>query len=361
MAADASPPRPVPMEASGAFSGSSRVQPAALPALELFEDAAKDVELPHSQNTIVIADYGAAPGHNSLRPVDTAISIVRSRTDPGRPIVVFHVDVADDDYAALFRSLADDAYSYLRHDRATFASAIGQSLYQQVLPTASVTLAWSSWAVHWLSRIPAAISDHVHIACSNDEEAIAAYARQAADDWIAFMTARSRELAPGGRLVVLTMAHDEGESGYLPVLEALGAELRDMRREGLISRDELARMAIPSVTRTEAQLTAPFAPKNQFSGLSVEHLELFDAEDKYWTKYQKDGDATAFGTHWTGFVRMSLFPTLLRGLDDGPSGPHADQFVNRLQSGVRDRLAADPKRVRIPLAKLLLVKRSWPR
>jgi hypothetical protein len=354
-------PRPVPMEAGGAFTGSSRVQPAALPALELFEDAARDVELPHSQNTIVIADYGAAPGHNSLWPVDRAISIVRSRTDSGRPIFVFHVDVADDDYAALFRSLGDDPHSYLRHNRAIFASAIGQSVYQQVLPTSSVTLAWCSWAVHWLSRIPAAISDHVHMACSHDDNAIAAYAGQAADDWIAFMTARSRELAPGGRLVVLTMARDEGEPGYLPLLDALGAELRVMGREGLISTEELARMAIPSVARTEAELTAPFAPRNQFSGLSVEHLEVFDAEDKYWTKYQKDRDATAWGTYWTGFVRMSVVPTLLRQLDDGPSGPHADQFVDRLQSGLRGRLAADPKRVRIPLAKLLLVKRSWPR
>ena len=361
MAADASPPRPAPMEAGGSFKGTSRVQPASLPAVELLERAAKDVELSYSPNTIVIADYGASAGHNSLLPIGTAISILRRRAEPGRPVVVFHADVAENDYTGLFDALDSDPQSYLREDHATFASAIGGSVYQQIAPTGIVTLGWSSWALHWLSRIPAAIPDQVYIACSHDEEAIAAWARQAAQDWIAFLTARSRELAPGGRLVVLTLAHDEGESAYQPLVEALGAELRDMTREGLVTRDELVRIAIPSVGRTEGHLAAPFAPKNKFAGLTLEHLELFDAEDQYWTKYQKGGDATAFGAQWTGFVRTSVFPTLLRGLDGGPSGPRAERFVDRLEAGLRDRLAAGPRQVRIPLAKLLLVKRSWPR
>jgi salicylate 1-O-methyltransferase len=116
--------RPAPMEAGGTFKGSSRVQPASLPAVELLERAAKDVELPYLPNTIVIADYGASAGHNSLLPIGAAISIVRGRTDMGRPIVVFHSDVAEDDYAKLFDSLASDPQSYLRHDSATFASAM---------------------------------------------------------------------------------------------------------------------------------------------------------------------------------------------------------------------------------------------
>jgi salicylate 1-O-methyltransferase len=359
MAADAALPRPAPMEAGGTFRGTSRVQPASLPAVELLERAAKDVELSYLPNTIVIADYGASAGHNSLLPIGAAISILRSRTDAGRPIVVFHADVAENDYAGLFDSLASDPQSYLRHDPATFASAIGRSVYEQVAPTNVVTLGWSSWAVHWLSRAPTVIPDHVHIDCSRDNEVKAAYARQAADDWIAFLTARSRELVPGGRLVVLTMARDDGDAGYQPLLEALDAELADMTAEGVLSREEVLRMAIPSVGRTETQLTAPFAPKNRFSGLIIEHMEVFDAEDQYWTKFQKDSDAVAFAGKWTDFMRTSVFPTLLTALA-GPSGA-AERFVERLESGLRGRLTADPKPVRIPLAKLTLVKRSWPR
>jgi salicylate 1-O-methyltransferase len=361
MAADAVPGRPAPMEAGGALRGSSRVQPASLPAVELLQRAAKDVELSATPNTIVIADYGASAGHNSLLPIGAAISILRRRTEPGRAIVVFHADVAENDYTGLFDSLTADPQSYLRDDPATFASGIGRSLYGQVAPTGIVTLGWSAWAVDWLSRVPAVIPDQVHIACSRDDDAVAAYARQAADDWIAFLTARSRELVPGGRLVVLTMAQDGGESGYQPLLEGLGIELKDMVAEGVVTRDEALRMVIPSVGRSEAQLTAPFAPKNRFAGLTVEHLEVFDAEDQYWTRFQKDGNATTFAAHWTAFIRTSVFPTLLTALDGGPNGPRAEQVAQRLESGLRERLAADPKRVRIPLVKLLLDKSSWPR
>jgi len=361
MVADAVPPRPAPVEAGGALRRSGRVQPASLPAVELLQRAAKAVELSYSPNTIVIADYGASAGHNSLLPIGAAISILRRRTEPGRAIVVFHADVAENDYRGLFESLATDPHSYLRDDPATFASSIGRSIYGQVAPTGIVTLGWSAWAVDWLSRVPAVIPDQIHIACSRDDDAVAAYARQAADDWLAFLTARSHELVPGGRLVVLTMAQDEGESAYQPLLEGLGSELVRMVADGVVTRDEVARMVIPSVGRSETQLTAPFAPKNRFAGLTVEHLEVFDAEDQYWTKFQKDGNAKAFAAHWTGFLKASVFPTLLTALDGGAVGPRAEQVTERLEAGLRERLAADPKRVRIPLAKLLLDKSSWPR
>jgi hypothetical protein len=361
MAADAALPRPAPAEAGGTFKGTLRVQPASLPAIELLERAAKDVELPYLPNTIVIADYGASAGHNSLVPIGAAISIVRGRIETGRPIVVFHSDVADNDYPGLFACLASDPRSYLTHDPATFASAIGRSVYEQVVPTNIVTLGWSCWAVHWLSRLPAPIPDHVHIDCSRDNDAKAAYARQAADDWLAFLTARSRELVPGGRLVVLTMALDDGDSSYRPLLQAIDAELKVMTADGVLSRDEVLRMAIPSVSRTEMQLTAPFAPKNSFSGLTIDHLEVFDAEDQYWTKFQKDGNAAGFAGKWTEFARTSVFPTLVTALDAGPQSPLGQRFVERLASGLRDRLTADPEPVRIALAKLTLAKRSWPR
>lgn len=119
-------------------------------------------------------------------------------------------------------------------------------------------------------------------------------------------------------------------------------------------------MAIPSVGRTERELTAPFAPKNRFAGLLVEDMEMFDAEDQYWTRFEKDRDADAFAKNWTAFVGASVFPTLTASLTTTDEDAR-HRFVERLESGLRKRLAANPTRVRIPLAKMLLDKRSWPR
>ena len=224
MAADALPRRPAPTGGGGVLRGSSRVQPASLPAVELLQRAAKDVELSATPNTIVIADYGHPGTTRCCRSEPRSQSCAAAPSRAARSLS-FTPTSPRTTTPALFDSLASDPQSYLRDDPATFASGIGRSVYGQVAPTGTVTLGWSAWAVDWLSRVPAVIPDQVHIACSRDDDAVAAYARQAADDWIAFLTARSRELVPGGRLVVLTMAQDEGESGYQPLLEGLGIEL----------------------------------------------------------------------------------------------------------------------------------------
>ena len=128
-----------------------------------------------------------------------------------------HTDLPNSDFEALFEMLENDPASYLRGDPAAFASAVGRSFYQQILPSESVTLGWTSWAVQWLSRTPGPMPDQVQVAYSKDAAARAAYSRQAAEDWRAFLVHRGRELRPGGRLVVLTMAIDDNSDfGYGP-------------------------------------------------------------------------------------------------------------------------------------------------
>src|SRR5262249_4792172 len=148
------------------------------------------------------------------------------------------------DFTALFRTLADDPDSYLHQDPASFTSAVGRSFYSQILPSNTVNLGWTSWAVQWLSRLPAPLPDHVQVAYSQDEEARAAYPHHPATDWQDFLAFRGRELCPEGRLVVLTMAiGEDGEFGYRPLNDTLVAALNDQVRDGLLHRDELRRMA----------------------------------------------------------------------------------------------------------------------
>ena len=239
--------QPAPMEGGGSYNRNSHVQASGLlPAVVLLEDAARKATLPPVPQPIAIADYGCAEGRNSLVPIVAALAVLRSR-DTARSIAVIHTDVPDNDFSALFTTLTADPDSYLR-DSAVFASAVGRSFYQQILPSSSVTLGWSSWSVQWLSKVPAAIPDHVQSAYSRDADARAAYERQAADDWRAFLAARELEPGPGGCLVVLTMAtDDDGEFGYRPLLDAMYAALAAMVTDGSLHSDELRRMAIPTV------------------------------------------------------------------------------------------------------------------
>jgi hypothetical protein len=214
----------------------------------------------------------------------------------------------------------------------------------------------------WLRR-PAAdlpeFDDHVHVDHSDDAAARQEYVRRAAQDWHDFLAFRGRELAPGGKLLVLTAAVDaQGRSGYQPVLDAIVAVLAEQVREGVLSRDELARMTIPVLGRSEKELRAPFAPAGRFEALTIERLEVFDAEDRFWSRYLVDGDAGALGTQWATFTSGAIFPALTAALAGGTADPRAGEFVQRLEAGVAARLASSPQQVQIPLALVVLAKRA---
>lgn len=351
--------RPEP-KGSATYTQASRLQAAGLaPAIAMFERAAREVPLPAPPQPIVMADYGAATGHNSLKPISAAMDVLRRRTRHDHAILVAHTDVPDNDFTALFQTLADDPDSYLHHDSASFASAIGRSFYTQLLPSRTVNLGWTSWAVQWLSRLPTEIHDHVQIAYSGDAEARAAFSHQAAIDWQDFVAFRGRELCPQGRLVVLTMAvGDDGEFGFRPLSDALIGALHDQVSDGLLHRDELRRMALPSFSRSEKDFRAPFAPKGQFEGLTIDHLEVFNGEDRFWGRYQSDRDAAAFGARWAAFARAALFPTLAAALNGGAGDPRMPEFIQQLEAALAERLTSAPAPMRIPLALLVISKRG---
>jgi hypothetical protein len=346
-----------PMEGKGAYNRNSAVQEAgSAPAVPLFEQAARLVALPAMPELIVIADYGASQGHNSFAPMAVAIRALRERTDRDQAISIVHTDLPSSDFSALFQALATDPQSYLRIDPATFASAVGRTFYEQILPSASVTLGWCSWAVQWLSRAPAPIPDQVQVAYSKDAAVRELYIRQAADDWRTFLHHRGRELRPGGRLIILTMALTaDGEFGYRPILETMYAALQHLVEEGFPSAAEVHRMAIPTVGRSLSDLEAPFSGE-RFADLAIDHAEVFLGQDFIWEEFERDGDAKAFGARWAAFSRASVLPTLALGLDGGGADTRAARFLDRVEAEMAARLAVAPERVLIPLGLVVLRK-----
>jgi hypothetical protein len=349
---------PAPMEGHGAYNRSSCVQAAgSAPAVPLLECAAETLLLANAPDPIVIADYGSSEGRNSLAPMRTAIAALRKRVGADRAISVVHTDMPGNDFTTLFQTLETDPESYARGDTAVFPSAVGRSFYQQILPTGSVTLGWSSWSIQWLSRIPGPVQDHVYADYSHDFAARTAYKAQSADDWQAFLAARGKELRPGGRLVVLTVAvGDDGDIGYRPMVDIMYYAILDLADEGFVRSEEVHRMVIPVVGRSRVDFAAPFAANGHYAGLSIEHIDVFLGADPIWEAYQRDGDARKYGGGWAAFIGAAAVPTLALGLDGGRDDPRAALFATKMAERMTARFAADPQPTPLPLARLVLAK-----
>jgi len=291
------------------------------------EDALQAVAIPPS-GPIIIADFGCSQGRNSMRPMDRALTVIEGRAGAGREFMVVHIDQPGNDFASLFTLLDEDAASYRQGRPLVFGLAIGRSFYQPLLPAGSLTLGWSSIALHWLSRLPVALADHIWIPRGSAAER-AAIAAVAAADWRAFLGHRMRELAPGGQLVLVLGAIDEsGVSGLEALQDVANAALRGLVAEGRLAADRYAAMTIPSYPRTRAELEAPFRD-GSLPGLRLDALEISAPPSPMAVRWAADRDDAAFADTMTGFFLAAFSPSLF-----GADTALDTAFAARLRAGV---------------------------
>ncbi len=144
---------PAAMRGKGFYNENSRVQQSASAfALPLLVEAADSAPLPAAgQGSFVVADYGSSQGRNSLLPMRTVVEHIRHR-DADVAIEVVHNDLPDNDFSALFRTVAISDQSYMVGATRTFSSAVGRSFFERIFPDDRVRVGWSAIAAHWLSR-----------------------------------------------------------------------------------------------------------------------------------------------------------------------------------------------------------------
>src|SRR4029079_15535709 len=95
--------------------------------LSLLEQAAMDV--PVGDEALVLADYGASQGRNSMTPMRVAIETVRARCGVDQPALVFHTDLPSNDFTSLFHTLNEDPNSYLSGTAGVYSAAVGRSFF----------------------------------------------------------------------------------------------------------------------------------------------------------------------------------------------------------------------------------------
>jgi hypothetical protein len=291
-----------------------------------------------SRSPIVVGDYGCAGGRNSIEPIAAMIAGIRS-VHPTRPIVVAYIDQPANDFSPLFHDEADNA------DPMVFPIIVGRSFYGPVLPPGTVSLGWSSHSVHWLSRAPTIVPDHVFIPMAT-EEVRERWAARAAADWHAFLAHRAAELEPDGQLVIeLAALGPDGTGGSEPLYGVLDEAIAILVERGRLAKAEADRIAMPVYNRTERELISPFQSAEIGALLRLDALRIRSSPDPFLEAFERTGDARAFAACWTATVRafseQAFFtPSGLPGRSDSGRAELAEGFYQL----VFELIAADPLR-----------------
>lgn len=345
------------MEGGGAYNRHSMLQAAGIAsALPLLEKAVLNVALEADSHPVVIADYGSSEGKNSLAPMRLVIETIRRRTDPKRPILVFHVDQPANDFNSLFALLNNDQASYGLEPN-VFSSAVGRSFYQSVLPPGHVHLGWSSYAAHWLSKVPMTIPGHFHSPFSSGAVR-AEFDRQGTLDWKTFLSLRADELRSGGRLLVVVPAlDDDGRLGFEDLMNHANGVLAEMVDAGAIKAEERARMVIGAHQRRRRDLLAPFEQEGEFQQLIVEDCELSTISDFAWADYERDQNKEIWASRHARFFRSTFASSLMLGLTNAGDAEQRRAFADQLEERLKLRLMSHPAPLRSFATTIVLARR----
>ncbi|GMP59386.1 hypothetical protein CsSME_00022677 [Camellia sinensis var. sinensis] len=115
-----------------------------------------------SSNTIRIADFGCSVGPNTFIAMKNILEAIEWEyhskyltTEMLEFLLFFNVH-ASNDFNTLFTTLPPD--------RQYFAAGVPGSFYGQLFPKSSIHLMYSSFALHWLSKVPEELLDNGSLA-----------------------------------------------------------------------------------------------------------------------------------------------------------------------------------------------------
>ncbi len=320
-------------------------------AAELVVAAIESMDLAASHGVFAMADMGAADGGTSLDLIRRAVATIRAAA-PSRQISVTYTDLPHNDFSVLFRRLhghLGDAKPLGREPNLyTFAS--GTSFYSQIFPDETLSLGFSATAMHWLSRSPGPIADHVQAVGATPEER-EPYRRQSMTDWETILLARARELVPGGKLVLANFCVDEagrslGSTGGVDMFDTFAKHWRALAQTGVINAEEYQSGTLQQFYKSVADFTAPFADAAspvRRAGLTLDHVSTRVTDCPYAAEFRRQGDAKAFAKTYVPTLRSWTESTFFSALDPARPLVERQAIVERFYAAYEADVAAAPE------------------
>ncbi|KAJ4841337.1 hypothetical protein Tsubulata_044281 [Turnera subulata] len=206
-----------------------------------------------------IADLGCSSGPNTLFAVTELTNIFyRTSWQLGRSQPEFSVflnDLPGNDFNTVFKSLPAFQEKMRAENGPDFGpcyiSGVPGSFYGRLFPSNSLHFVHSGSSLHWLSQVPPELNNtsnplmnkgKVFISKTSPPAVIEAYQAQFQRDFCSFLEARSKEVVPGGRMVLMFKGRrvdDPAPDESCLLWDYLGQAFQDLVSQGLIEEKKL--------------------------------------------------------------------------------------------------------------------------
>lgn len=295
------------------------------------------------------SDMGCADGGTSLGL--WAALIDRLRQSDNSDIQIVYADQAHNDFNALVQILHGhtEFESYLPSSENVFVLESGSSFYSPILPKHSLHLGFSATAMHWLSKKPCDIKDHVHMVGARNQDRDT-FAQQASKDWQTILLNRARELRSGGKLVLVNFCIDEqgcylGNTGGVNMFDNFNQNWQQWVDEGIVSADEYHTMTLPQYYNTVEEFSAPLLDKNSEvyqAGLRLVDIETAIVPCPFAEDFKQHKDAARFAKAYIPTIRSWNESTFLGGLSVERSITERRELIEAYYALYEDQVAKNP-------------------
>lgn len=195
------------------FNPRARVQKeASVSAKRMFQEAIMQEleEATAVAGTVRIADLGCSVGPNTFYAMGNLVEAAEGKCRPRSPDLEFQVffnDHISNDFNTLLASLPTG--------RKYHAAVVPGSFHDRLFPRASITLAHSSYTLHWLSRVPEGVArgnkgQKIFYTGGKRDDVFDAYSQQFQRDMGDFLRARAAEIVEGGLMFLILPGIAEG-------------------------------------------------------------------------------------------------------------------------------------------------------
>ena len=274
---------------------------------------------------ITVLDCGSATGLNSMKVFTPAFQAFREKSQT--PLLVYHCDLPDNPWCVLFSNALSSPHSYLSVPH-TYVTGIGRSYHNQLLPRNSVSISYTSYSVHWVSR-QAQEQDWLQ-RYEEQDPALHAELRAISDsDVDNFLRHRCEELKVGGVILM----HAISSCLNFPRSRIL----RRMQAEGLCSPSVLQNFPIFIYPVTPDSLRSVLTRHPSLRLVSLRELE---AGNSNYVQFQLDGNREVFAELNVRVFRAGL-NTMMTNLFQAEKDPA--RLVDIFFSYLYEDYVADPE------------------